>query len=101
MMAEDVLVLTIQDLQERKKPLPDSTTDYKKLLSMADPNFGPVAFVLPVTIYTDAPVIRISMTGPEDKLQQIKVFANACGKTRSAFMIEASMDYMAHMKADK
>jgi len=97
-MAEDVLATHISFMKERREKLPEPTTDYKKLLAMADPEWPPVAFVIPITVYTESPFIRISMSGPEDKLEIIKEFANSCGTTRSAFMIEASMEKIAKMK---
>ncbi len=98
LMAEDVLSLRVSFMNERHEKLPEPTTDYKKLLAMADPDWTPVSFIIPITIYTASPVVRISMTGPEDKLEMIKEFANSCGTNRSAFMIEASMEKIARMK---
>ncbi|MBQ9368872.1 MAG: type II toxin-antitoxin system HicB family antitoxin [Victivallales bacterium] len=97
-MAEDALGQMVAIKQECKETLPEPTTDYKKLLAMADSDIGHVAFVIPVTVYTEAPYIRISMSGPEDKLEMIKEFAASCGTTRSAFMVDASMEKIARMK---
>ncbi len=100
MMAEDVLALTIQVMQEDKKALPVPTTDYKKLLAKADPDFGPVAFVMPVTVYTakEPKAAHINITIPEDKLEILSDFINSCGMKRSTFMVAAAMEKMARMK---
>jgi len=97
-MAEDALSLMVSTMLERKETLPNPTLDHKKLLAMAGPDWQPVAFIIPITIYTASSIIRISMTGPEDKLDIIKEFANSCGTNRSAFMIEAAMEKIAQMK---
>lgn len=97
-MAEDALGLVVSVMQERKMPLPEPTLDEKKLLAMANKEDGAVAFILPVSVYPASKTIQIALTGPEDKLEMIKEFAKSCGMTRSAFMVEASMEKIARMK---
>lgn len=103
LMAEDVLALTIQVMQDEKKPLPMPTMDYKKLLAMADKAFGEVAFIMPVTVYTEKAqkAVHINITLPEDKLNLITDFCNACGKKRSTFLVEAALEKIERMKSDK
>ena len=102
LMAEDVLVITLEDLQEAKKPLPEPTTDYKRLLAMADKDFGPVAFIMPVTVYTEAPgkAVHINITLSEDKLNMITDFCASCGKKRSTFLVEAALEKIQKMKSE-
>ena len=93
-MAEDAISLMLTDYAENGKTYPKASQTIDELLAKAGDDCGEIAFVMPVTVYPTSKVIRISMTGPEDKLEYIKDFANKRGTTRSAFMIEASLNAM-------
>ena len=95
-MAEDAISLMLADYAENGKPFPEASQTIEQLLAKAGDDCGEIAFVMPVTVYPTSKIIRISMTGPEDKLDIIKDFANKRGTTRSAFMIEASLEAMQH-----
>jgi len=97
-MAEDFAVNELESCRLEGKPAPTPST-WDQALAKAAPEDGAPAFVMPVTVYPNPATIRISMTGPEDKLQLFKDFANKCGKTRSALMVEATMEYI--MRAEK
>ena len=96
-MAEDVLLEYIADFQKEKRPLPECTA-VDAIMAKADADNGTPLCVLPVTVYPASKTIQIALTGPEDKLAIIKEFAASCGTTRSAFMVEASMEKIARMK---
>lgn len=102
-MAEDVLATHVNYLLDNNKAIPAATMDSASLLAKANPDFGPVAFVMPVTVYTaKAPkAVHLNITIQEDKLEILTDFINSCGMKRSTFLVTAAMEKMARMKADK
>ena len=93
-MAEEILSEKLKELQEEGVKPPVPTEDYDALSSKAEEEFGPVAFIMPITVTVDSPIVRISMTIPQNKLDMITKYAKQRDTTRSALMIDATMDYM-------
>ena len=93
-MAEEILSEKVKELQEEGVKPPVPTEDYDALSSKAEEDFGPVAFIMPITVTVDSPIVRISMTIPQNKLDIITKYAKQRDTTRSALMIDATMDYM-------
>ena len=93
-MAEEILTEKLKEMQEDNIPFPSPTEDHNELAAKAAEDFGPAAFIMPVTATVESPFIRISMTVPEDKLNLITKYAKQKDTTRSALMIDATMDYM-------
>ena len=102
-MAEDLLVLTLQGLTEMGKAFPVPTMDVKALVAKADPDMGPVSFVMPVTVFVESEqkTVHINITCPEDKLAIIDQFVHRCGAKRSTFLIDAAMEKIARMSAEE
>ena len=93
-MAEEILTEKLKEMQEDNIPFPSPTEDHNALTAKAAEDFGPAAFIMPVTATVESPFVRISMTVPEDKLNLITKYAKQKDTTRSALMIDATMDYM-------
>ena len=93
-MAEEILTEKLKEMQEDNIPFPSPTEDHNELAAKAAEDFGPAAFIMPVTATVESPFVRISMTVPEDKLNLITKYAKQKDTTRSALMIDATMDYM-------
>ena len=100
-MAEDALSLVIQTMLEQGRQLPTPTMDYRALLSMADKDLPPVAFVMPITVFVEAEhkVVHINITCPADKIVLIDEFAHRCGKKRSTFLVDSTMEKIAAISA--
>ena len=93
-MAEEILSGKLKELEEEGVKPPVPTEDYDALSSKAEEEFGPVAFIMPITVTVDSPIVRISMTIPQNKLDIITKYAKQRDTTRSALIIDATMDYM-------
>ncbi|MBR0460242.1 MAG: type II toxin-antitoxin system HicB family antitoxin [Victivallales bacterium] len=100
-MAEDALSLVIQTMLEKKIPLPKPTLDFRALLQMADKELPPVAFIMPVTVFVEAAhkVVHLNITCPAEKIDIIDEFAHKCGKKRSTFLVDSTMEKIANLKA--
>ncbi|MBP5639880.1 MAG: type II toxin-antitoxin system HicB family antitoxin [Victivallales bacterium] len=99
-MAEDAISTLLADYAANGMPYPQASQTYEELISKVGDDCGEIAYVIPITVYPSSRIIRISMTGAEDKLEYIKDFAAKCGTTRSAFMIDAAMNAIAHANGD-
>lgn len=93
-MATEILTDALNDMEKEGVEPPVPTEDYQSLISKAEADFGPVAFIMPITVTVESPIIRISMTIPQNKLDIITKYAKQRDTTRSALMIDATMDYM-------
>lgn len=93
-MAEEILAERLKELQEEGVEPPTPTEDYNALAAKAEEDFDTVAFIMPITVAVDSPIVRISMTIPQNKLDLITKYARQRDTTRSALMIDATMDYM-------
>ena len=93
-MATEILTDALNDMEKEGVEPPVPTEDYQALIAKAETDFGPVAFIMPITVTVESPIIRISMTIPQNKLDMITKYAKQRATTRSALMIDATMDYM-------
>ena len=93
-MATEILTDALNDMEKEGVEPPTPTEDYQSLVAKAEADFGPVAFIMPITVTVESPIIRISMTIPQSKLDMITKYAKQRDTTRSALMIDATMDYM-------
>jgi predicted RNase H-like HicB family nuclease len=93
-MATEILTDALNDMEKEGVEPPVPTEDYQSLIAKAGADFGPVAFIMPITVTVESPIIRISMTIPQNKLDIITKYAKQRDTTRSALMIDATMDYM-------
>ena len=71
-----------------------SPSGVESLKAMADASDEPVLFVAPVTGYLHGVPVRINITSTDDKIAEITDFAKRIGKTRSEFMVDASLAYV-------
>ena len=71
-----------------------SPSGVESLKAMADASDEPVLFVVPVTGYLHGVPVRINITSTDDKIAEITDFAKRIGKTRSEFMVDASLAYV-------
>ena len=93
-MASEILTDAINDIQKDGGESPVPTEDNHSLIRKAEKDFGPVAFIMAIMVMVESPIVRISMTIPQNKLDMITEYAKQRDTTRSALMIEATMDYM-------
>ena len=91
--AKDAMESWLEASQERGFALP-APSSLDNLKVMADASEEPVLFVVPVTGYLHGAPVRINITSTDDKIAEITDFAKRIGKTRSEFMVEASLAYV-------
>jgi predicted RNase H-like HicB family nuclease len=84
-MAKEALSLHIEGMLEDGESLPSPSTldDLKNDPAMKEA----VCFL----VSAPGKVVRVNITAPEDKLQEIDRLARQAGKTRSAYMVEKSL----------
>jgi predicted RNase H-like HicB family nuclease len=91
--AKDAMESWLEVSLEHNEPLPTASS-VDNLKAMADASEEPVLFVVPVTGYLHGAPVRINITSTDDKIAEITDFAKRIGKTRSEFMVDASLAYV-------
>ncbi len=94
-MAEDAVQAMLSDYAARGERYPEASATPEELRRKVGDEWVDVACLVPVTVYPNSRVIRISLTGGADKLERIKDFAERHGTTRSAFMVDSALAAMA------
>ncbi len=89
-MAAEVLALHIAGMVEDGEEIPaPSTLD---ALADDDARKGAVAFLVHIEPEKTERTVRINITAREKQLEQIDRLANEAGLTRSAYMVQSSLD---------
>ena len=96
-MAADVIHCVLdEELQAGKQP--PERTEYPEILQKADPEFGPVSMVMPVTVYWTTGTRRLSISLADSTLEIIDNYLAQSGGTRSGLLAQSTLDYIARQQ---
>ena len=89
-LAQEALAGHIKVMLEFNEKIPEPSS-LEKIVSSSDYK-DVIAFFIVTAQTGKTKKIRVNITVPEDKLQQIDAFAKQHGMTRSAFLLKAAQD---------
>lgn len=93
LQARSVVETTLQTCLDEGKELPEQR-EFPDVAKMTWKEERQVATIIPITAYLKDAPIRINITSTTAQIEEITDFAKKIGKTRSEFMVAASLDYI-------